>query len=128
MFFGGTPGRILELWRDGKLKFALSPEIANEYEQVSRRLATRYPSVDPMFVLELVVRHSEIVPDVPLANQVCADPADDKFLACAITSNANAVVTGDKQLLAVSKYQGVEILTPREFVDQHLLGADNDLQ
>lgn len=119
---------MLELWRDGKLKLALSPEIANEYEQVSHRLAVRHPSMDPTFVVELVVRHSEIVPDVPLSDHVCADPDDDKFLACAITSGASAVVTGDKELLAVSEYQGVEVMTPREFVDRHLLGADNDLR
>lgn len=126
MFFGGTPGRILQGWRDGKLQLALSPEIANEYEQVARRLATRYPSLDPALLLGLIVRHSDVVPDVPLADRVCADPADDKFLACAITGHASVVVTGDKQLLAVSGYQDVEALTPREFVDRHLPGVDKD--
>lgn len=124
IFFGGTPGRILELWREGKLKLAVSPEVVNEYEQVARRLAMRYPGVDPTVLLGLIVLNSEVVTDVALPDQVCDDPADDKFLACAITSGADVVVTGDKQLLAVSGYQGVEVLTPREFIDKYSLEMD----
>ena len=125
IFFGGTPGRILELWREGKLKLAVSPDVVNEYEQVSRRLAERHPAVDPTVVLGLIVLNTEVVTDVPLPDQVCDDPADDKFLACAITSGADVIVTGDKQLLAVSRYQGVEVLTPREFVDKYSQEMDN---
>ncbi len=125
MFFGGTPGRILELWRDDKLKLAVSREIVSEYEQVSQRLAIRYPAVDPALLVGLIVQNAEVVPDVPLADRVCADPADDKFLACAITSGASAVVSGDKQLLAVSGYRDVEVLSPRQFIDRHFLGLDH---
>lgn len=124
IFFGGTPGRILELWREGKLKLAVSPEVVNEYEQVARRLAMRYPGVDPTVLLGLIVLNTEVVTDVPLPDQVCDDPADDKFLACAITSDADVIVTGDRQLLAVSGYEGVEVLTPREFVDKYSLEMD----
>ena len=97
----------------------------SEYEQVSQRLAIRYPAVDPALLVGLIVQNAEVVPDVPLADRVCADPADDKFLACAITSGASAVVSGDKQLLAVSGYRDVEVLTPRQFIDRHFLGFDH---
>lgn len=125
IFFGGTPGRILELWREGKLKLAVSPDVVNEYEQVARRLAVRYPGVDPTVLLGLIVRNTEVVTDVPLPDQVCDDRADDKFLACATTSGADVIVTGDKQLLTVSGYEGVKVLTPREFVDKYSFEMNN---
>jgi predicted nucleic acid-binding protein len=30
------------------------------------------------------------------------------------------IISGDKHLLKLSKYQGVAILAPRDFVDRHL--------
>ena len=47
---------------------------------------------------------------------------DDKFLACALASGAGTIVSGDKHLLSVSGYRGIEVLRPRAFVDRYLMG------
>ena len=57
-----------------------------------------------------------------LEGQVCADPDDDKFLACALASGARIIVSGDKHLVDVSGYRGIEVLRPRAFVDRYLAG------
>jgi len=57
---------------------------------------------------------------LPLPEPVCSDPDDDKVLACAIAGSARYVVTGDKQLLKVSRYGNVEIVNPRRFLEAHL--------
>ena len=44
-----------------------------------------------------------------------ADPDDDKYLAAAIEGRASFVVTGDRDLLAVTRHAGVRILAPRAF-------------
>jgi predicted nucleic acid-binding protein len=41
---------------------------------------------------------------------VCPDPDDDSVVACAITANADCIVTGDAQFLALGSYQGIDIL------------------
>jgi len=41
----------------------------------------------------------------------------DKFIACAITSKSNVIVSVDKHLLKISGFRGINILKPREFVD-----------
>lgn len=38
------------------------------------------------------------------------DPADDKFLECAITCRANYIVSADTDLLSLSEVQGIPIL------------------
>ena len=48
------------------------------------------------------------------------DPDDDKFLACAIASGNKLIVSGDKHLVKVSGFHGVEILKPHEFVKRYL--------
>jgi putative PIN family toxin of toxin-antitoxin system len=47
--------------------------------------------------------------------EVSRDPADNKFLECAVTAKANYVVTGDKDLLEIKNYRGVKIITLQEF-------------
>ena len=48
---------------------------------------------------------------------ICRDPKDDKLLELAVGGNAGFLVTGDKDLLVLNPFRGVEIITPREFLD-----------
>ena len=47
---------------------------------------------------------------------ICRDPNDDKFIDCAVDSQSKYIVSGDKDLLAVDKYSGVEIVTVADFL------------
>ncbi len=51
---------------------------------------------------------------------VCRDPKDDKLLELAVSGNADFLVTGDKDLLVLNPFRGLEIVTPREFLDKAL--------
>ena len=46
---------------------------------------------------------------------VATHPEDDLILATAVSARADYLVTGDRQLLALGEYQGVQIVTPRTF-------------
>ena len=45
----------------------------------------------------------------------CRDPEDNKFLELAKNCKATAIVTGDQDLLALNPYQGIRIVTIKEF-------------
>jgi predicted nucleic acid-binding protein len=47
---------------------------------------------------------------------VCRDPNDDMVLECAVVSGAQFIVTGDKDLLVLNPYSGIQIVTPAEFL------------
>jgi uncharacterized protein len=47
--------------------------------------------------------------------QACRDPNDDKFLHVALNGEAEAIVTGDADLLVLNPFHGVRILGPAEF-------------
>ena len=47
---------------------------------------------------------------------VATHPEDDLILATAVASKATFLVTGDRKLRAVGNFQGVTILSPREFL------------
>jgi len=41
-------------------------------------------------------------------------------LSCAHVGKNKMIVSGDKHLLRVSGYQSIEVLKPREFIDNYL--------
>lgn len=47
---------------------------------------------------------------------VCRDPKDDKFLDVALNGNAQAILTGDRDLLELDPFHGVRIMTPASFL------------
>jgi putative PIN family toxin of toxin-antitoxin system len=51
---------------------------------------------------------------VPIIRRIraCRDPRDDKFLELAINGSADAILTGDEDLLDLHPFQGIAILTP----------------
>jgi putative PIN family toxin of toxin-antitoxin system len=120
MFFSGPPFEILDAWHHGKLTLVVSPEILAEYERVGQELANGFPTVDLAPFLELLAFKGEVVNAPELEEQVCSDPDDDKFLACAVASNTKVIASGDKALRRTSGYAGIEVLSPREFVCKYL--------
>lgn len=120
VFFGGHPYRILDAWRQSHVTLTLSAEILDEYRRVGEDLGRRYQGADLAPFLRLVVAHGRFVEPGRLPAPVCRDPDDDKFLACAVAGRARAIVSGDKDLLTLSEFHTIPILTPRQFVESHL--------
>ena len=120
VFFSGPPYEILNAWRQGEVQVVVSQEILQEYERVSEELRTQFPEVDIRRWVDLALTCAEVVECSPLPEGVCRDPDDDKFLACADTAKVKRIVSGDKDLLSVSGYRGIEVVKPREFVNRFL--------
>jgi len=120
IFFSGPPFRILQAWQHNELDLVLSPEILHEYYRVSEELKDRFPAIEAEPIITLIANNSEMIQAPPLPSQVCDDPDDDKFLACALACNARCVISGDKHLLNVAVYQGIPIIKPGTFVNEYL--------
>jgi putative PIN family toxin of toxin-antitoxin system len=56
------------------------------------------------------------VDPAPLGKQRSRDVKDDPYLACALGAGANIIVTRDRDLLALGKPFGIEIISPRELL------------
>ena len=47
------------------------------------------------------------------------DLGDDKLIGCAVALKADAVITGDREVLAIKKYMSIKILTPQQFLKEY---------
>lgn len=69
---------------------------------------------DRQHFLRLLGGVSRVVPILrPI--QACRDPRDDKFLDVALAGQADAVVSGDQDLLELNPFHGIAILNPVRF-------------
>ncbi|MGH2371904.1 MAG: putative toxin-antitoxin system toxin component, PIN family [bacterium] len=120
IFFSGPPAGILAAWAGGRFELVASVEVLAEYRRVAERLHKKFSSIDINAILDLVTRETRIVEPVPVPVSACDDPDDLKFLACALAGGASFIVTGDRALLRASGFQGLAVVTPREFLRHHL--------
>jgi uncharacterized protein len=91
----------------------LSDAILNETRDAMQRKEKLKPDEDEIFTLTLKEGAFLFNPlDVPL--NACRDPKDRHVLGLAAAAQADMIVTGDKDLLVLKRYKGIEILAPRE--------------
>lgn len=48
---------------------------------------------------------------------ILSDVPDNRILECAVYSNADVIVTGDKEMLKLREYKGVRMITLREYME-----------
>jgi putative PIN family toxin of toxin-antitoxin system len=115
----GISFEILEAWRRQAYVLITSETIVAEIERVLHypRIRDRYTVSDQDVerLVESLRADALVIPGDYEVSGVSPDPDDDKFLACALEARADCIVTGDPDLLDLSRYQGIDILKPREF-------------
>jgi uncharacterized protein len=58
---------------------------------------------------------AEMVPSIRIVRE-CRDPKDDKFLEVALNGRADAIITGDADLLGMHPWREINILTPSDYL------------
>lgn len=119
----GAPARVLRAWEQERFDVATSPILRAELHR-----ALEYPKVKKFLKasadeVEMVSKRFEISAvqcksDMPI-EIVKRDRDDNHVLECARSAGADYIVTGDKDLLSLVEYEGIQILSPTEFL--HLL-------
>lgn len=70
-------------------------------------------------IINTLISNSKVVFPKQIPNVIKEDTADNQFLACAITGKAFFVVSGDKHLLALKEFEGIPIVSPKDFLKVH---------
>ena len=114
VFWKGRPFEILNAWQERQFRLVISLPILDEY----RRVLDEFAIERQMPVLNSILKVIELHSDTPISfsEPVCRDPDDDKFLEAGIAAGAGYVVSGDRALLDLKFYHGVEIVRPSRFL------------
>jgi len=116
LLWGGTPERLIEAAGEGTLELVTSEALLAELAGILGRPKFAHKLGEKnVAATEIVSRYreiAEIVAAVPIEESALRDPDDAAVLACAIAASAEAIVSGDDDLLALGNYQGIAILSP----------------
>ena len=120
VFFGGFPGQILKAIASSKITACATMSIVDEYmEIVDEMISRKQGTLNRNILMPLINSLEMIEPKTHL--EISRDPDDDKFIECAKDADALYIVSGDKDLLTIEEYDGIQIITAKEFCDRYLV-------
>ena len=112
--------QILQSIRKQIIILVLSPLILEEVGEIINRerivKLTRMTPGEREDFMDKLIERSEVTEGKQLSQTIGRDIKDDKFLACAYEAKADYIVSGDEDLLVLKKYEGIKIVSPREFI------------
>ena len=119
----GQPARIVDAWRERKFLPAISaPLIAEVRSTLSYpRIRRKYPITDQdvAALIALLEQDALLVPgEANEGGAIPEDAEDEMVLACAVDAEADLIVSGDRHLRDLREFQGIPILTAREFLER----------
>ena len=113
-----SPYRYLwDAFRQGKYRLCYSTEILKEYEEILLRF--NFPE-SVMLIMEMLTAATNGIATVPYFkwNLITADPDDNKFVDCAISANADYIVTNDKHfnILKMTDFPKINVINIEQFI------------
>jgi putative PIN family toxin of toxin-antitoxin system len=115
--WGGMARKCLKLVAERKVFLFVTAVIWAEYEAViPETLASEVPEVDSRPKLDWLRRKTELIEPAALGKRRSRDAKDDIYLAAALAASASVIVTYDKDLLALGKPFGVDIIKPADLL------------
>jgi putative PIN family toxin of toxin-antitoxin system len=101
-----------------KHEVILSSQILAELADVLSRDKFNVTTAQIDKFLSILVRYAIVVPVQSTSKIIVEDPDDDVILDTAFCGKAEYVVSGDKHLLKIGRYQNVQILSVNEFLEK----------
>ena len=113
---GGNAEKAYLLAVEGRIELYTSIPILTE---MAGKLRKKFLWEDDKIIA--VVKHISMVGNIAeprFTLNILKDDPDNRVLECAEDSEADLIVTGDKHLLALKKFEGTHILAITEFLER----------
>ena len=113
--FGGKPRRIIDSVALNTISLVMAEEMVTEMRRI---VVDKFPDfLRDLHKVEKLIESDAIWVKLGLVGvSASRDPDDDKFIEAALMGEAQYIVSGDKDLLDLRNYEGVQIMSPAEFL------------
>jgi hypothetical protein len=118
LLFGGTPGRLIPLWKSGAINPLATAEMVDEYIRVMTYPKFKLSEEEIQYLLnfEILPYFDAITVKQRSSPIIEKDPSDDKFILCAVSGRANVIISGYRHLISQKEYKKIRILTIDQFL------------
>jgi putative PIN family toxin of toxin-antitoxin system len=119
LLFSGRLEPLVTQWKSGAVIPLFSRATFAEFRKVLAypRFALTEPEIK-VIIEEEVLTYFEVVEIDEEIRGVCRDSGDDIFLSCAVSAGADAIVSGDKDLLDLGAYRGITVVSVSDFLNK----------
>jgi uncharacterized protein len=116
--FKGRVRNLIDAVLTRRIEVVVSPEIIEETIGVLAGRKFGFPNVLIAEIERQMREMARVVrPDVRV-KVVRRDSDDDRILECALAAGADAIITGDEDLLSIGVFRGIRIISPGDFLDE----------
>lgn len=117
-FFGGIPLKVIEYWFSGRLTLCVSKPVLKEYFDVLSRFEFEDKALLQRLMSAFEKNFNLLFVNNPQEQLwIKEDPADNKFIACAIALKAEYIVSGDAHLKKLKNIGSIKIASPAEMLE-----------
>jgi putative PIN family toxin of toxin-antitoxin system len=112
----GSPFRSLALAKIGQIESVTCQEIVDEFAE-KLLVKFKFSEDKAQSAVDEILSFSRIVEISGMLKAVPNDADDDMVIECAVVGNASHIVTGDKHILSLEKYQDITIAKAADFIN-----------
>ncbi len=115
IIFGGNARHILDLVIEKRILAVTSPSILLE---ISEKLDKKFGwDKDQIITAIKTISKTALMVNPRMRLQIVkADKSDNKIIEAGVESGADFIISGDRHLLQIKKYQDIKIISPSQFL------------
>ena len=114
--FGGKPRQILSLVLEQKIQAIISPVLLTELVEILTKKFLM--SSNDLRLIEKQIRDKFTIVQPKKIIKVLKDEPDNRVLEAALTGNCQCIITGDRELLVLSVFKEIKIVTAGQFLEE----------
>ena len=120
----GSPEKVVRLVSHGRILNFTTLEMLGELRRTIAYPRLRFPEELQAEIIETIFAISHVITPSESVDVIENDPSDNKILECALSADADFIISGDKDLLKLKNFRSIEILTPDEFLVKGIKNED----
>ncbi|MGA2020187.1 MAG: putative toxin-antitoxin system toxin component, PIN family [Candidatus Sulfotelmatobacter sp.] len=112
----GNEDLLLLSVKQGLVRPCFSHAVLKEYSEVLARPRFAFSPAEITALIDLLRRQGDLLHPAPLSG-ISPDPKDDEFIACALTTQADFVVTGNKKDFPKNQLGATQVVSAGELLN-----------